>query len=57
MLQQEEEEQHEDYDPLAEDEYKNKKERNKKELGEAMYDQKKVLPRCCWPVIAIDSAR
>ena len=25
-----------------------KKERNKKELGKAMYDPEKVLPRYCW---------
>ena len=56
----EENEQHEDYDPWAEDEEKNKKERNKKELGEAMYDPQKVPPRYCWekpPIIGNGNGR
>ena len=47
-LQQEAEEQEEEYNPWAEDDETIRKERNKKELGEAMYDPEKVLPRYCW---------
>ena len=46
-LQQEEDEQHEDYDPWAEDKEKYTKGTKKKELGKAMYDPQKVLPRYC----------
>ena len=46
-LQQEAEEQEEEYNPCVEDE-QFRKERNKKELGEAMYDPETVLPRYCW---------
>ena len=46
-IQEEAEVQDEEYNPWAEDDENIRKERNKKELGEAMYDPEKVLPRYC----------
>ena len=56
MLQQAEDEHHQDYNPWAEDEKKDLKAKNKKELGEAMLDPQKILSRYGWekPPISIN---
>ena len=55
MLQQADDEYHQDYNPWAEEEEKSLKAKNEQELGEAMLDPQKILPRYGWEKPPISS--
>ena len=60
MLRQADEETHDDYNPWAQDEERCLKSKNKQDLGEAMLDPQRILPRYGWkkpPISSIGSGR